>query len=102
MNFCGKLTLAELTILLSKSYLFVTNDSCPMYVPVIVGTKIVGLFGQETPLRYSLLGEGNLIVYKNLACSPFTAVSNSKTVFFLLQNVWKKLALKKFLKKSLN
>lgn len=80
LNLAGKLELLDLAVLLSQAEILVTNDSGPMHLGTTVGTKIVGLFGPETPLRYSPLGEKKSVIYKNLECSPCMSVNNSKTV----------------------
>ena len=73
-NLAGKLSLNELTYVISRLDLFVTNDSGPMHIAAAVKTPIVALFGPEDPVYTKPYTSPDLyrIVQKELSCSPCT------------------------------
>ncbi len=64
------LDLAELSALLQKLDLLVTNDSGPMHLAAAVGTRCVALFGPTDPRRTAPLGEGHRVLWTGRWCSP--------------------------------
>ena len=78
VSLAGRLTLMELVALLKKSALVITNDSGPLHVAAAAGTKTISFFGPETPLIYSPLGEGHVVFYKGIYCSPCHNMFNAK------------------------
>lgn len=77
VNCAGVLTLGELIALLQHSSLLLTNDTGPMHIAAAVGTRVVALFGPESPRFYGPLGRAR-IMYKGLPCSPCLNVYNAK------------------------
>jgi ADP-heptose:LPS heptosyltransferase len=77
-SLAGRLSIAELAALLKKSCLVVTNDSGPLHIAAAVGARTVSFFGPETPLIYSPLGEGHVVFYKGIYCSPCHNMFNAK------------------------
>ncbi|MFK7866853.1 MAG: glycosyltransferase family 9 protein [Alphaproteobacteria bacterium] len=57
INLCGKLNLNQALSLLSKSALFVGNDSGLMHIAAASGTRVIGLFGPSKIKRYHPFGE---------------------------------------------
>ncbi|MFA6088475.1 MAG: glycosyltransferase family 9 protein [Candidatus Woesearchaeota archaeon] len=71
-NFAGETTLYELSYLLTKCDVFISNDTGPMHLSASMGTKTIGLFGPNLPERFSPLGKNNVAIYNSseLSCSP--------------------------------
>ncbi len=71
LNLAGKLSLPELTLLLSRASLLVTNDSGPMHIAGAVGIPVVAVFGSTVPaLGYAPVGSPSRVVEHPLACRP--------------------------------
>jgi len=72
VDLTGMLTLGELAELLSRSRLFISNDSGPVHVAVAVNTPCVVVFGRKdpglSPLRWGPRGEGDRIHHKDTGC----------------------------------
>jgi heptosyltransferase II len=68
----GKLDLRQLTALLSKCDLLISNDSGPVHVAAAVGTKVISLFGRNSaglsPQRWRPLGKGHTVLQKEVGC----------------------------------
>ncbi len=62
--------LRELAYLLSKTALFVGGDTGPLHIAAALGRPVVALFGPKDPAVYAPLGEGHVVVRKELECSP--------------------------------
>jgi lipopolysaccharide heptosyltransferase II len=79
VNLAGKTSVGDLAALLKKSRLLVTNDSGPMHLAAALGTTVAAFFGASTPALTRPLGEGHLVFFKNLECSPcINLVTNDK------------------------
>ncbi len=79
-NLAGKLSLAELVGLLKSADLLVTNDSGPLHLADLLGTRTVSFFGPETPILYGPRGDRHTVLYKGINCSPCISIYNAKTV----------------------
>jgi heptosyltransferase II len=68
----GKLGLRELSALLSRCDLLVSNDSGPVHVAAAVGTRVISLFGRNqaglSETRWRPLGEGHAVLRKDVGC----------------------------------
>ncbi|MCK5107100.1 MAG: glycosyltransferase family 9 protein [Nanoarchaeota archaeon] len=60
----GKTKLPETFALIEKFNLFISNDSGPMHISAAQGTKTIGLFGPNTPLRFGPYGPRNIGIRK--------------------------------------
>jgi heptosyltransferase-2 len=71
-NFAGETTVYELSYLLTKINVFVSNDTGTMHLSAAIGTKTIGLFGPNLPVRFGPLGKNNVSIYHGdkLSCSP--------------------------------
>ncbi len=69
LNLCGKTTLAQLSALIEKCSVFVTNDTGPMHLAASLGTKVVAIFGSTSPFRTSPTGDF-VVLKKDVECSP--------------------------------
>ncbi|MEA3254287.1 MAG: glycosyltransferase family 9 protein [Candidatus Altiarchaeota archaeon] len=72
IDLTGKLGLGELSCLMKKFRVFISNDTGPMHLAAAQGCRVIGLFGPNLPERFSPFGEGNTSIYKasKLSCSP--------------------------------
>ncbi|MEK6756672.1 MAG: glycosyltransferase family 9 protein [Bacteroidota bacterium] len=77
-NLGGSLTLKGLIGLFSHSKLLITNDSGPMHIAASVGLPTVALFGPESPVFYSPVGNRTINLYAGLPCSPCLNVYDAK------------------------
>lgn len=72
INLAGKLTLNELTYIISKFDLLVTNDSGPMHIAAGVRTPLVAIFGPQNPAIVGPYTSKKLytVLYKDVNCRP--------------------------------
>lgn len=70
INSAGKISLTESFDLIEKCNMFISNDTGPMHVAAAQGCKTIGLFGPNTPVRWSPFGKGNVSIYHEISCSP--------------------------------
>jgi lipopolysaccharide heptosyltransferase II len=68
----GKLSLDDLTYIISRLNLLITNDSGPMHIATAVKTPTVAIFGPEIPIHTSPYTTKGLyrIVQKDVDCRP--------------------------------
>jgi len=78
LDLAGRTTLAELTVLLGRASLLITNDSGPLHLAASLGTPTISLFGPETPALYGPVGDNHLVFYAGHWCSPCLTVYNAK------------------------
>ena len=70
IDFGGRTTLPELSGLLSRCALLLTNDTGTMHLASALGVPCVALFGPTDPLRTGPLGSGHRVLHDPPACSP--------------------------------
>ena len=70
INLGGMTTLRDLACIYRLSSLLITTDSGPMHIATAVGTPVIALFGPTSPLRTGPYGEGNVVIRKEMDCSP--------------------------------
>ena len=63
-------TIKGLAALLSKAKVLVTNDSGPMHIAAALNVPVVAIFGPTDPGRTGPYGKGNIVVRKEMPCSP--------------------------------
>ena len=66
----GKTTPAELTALIQRAEICVTNDSGAMHLAVSLGKPMVSVFGPTNPVRVGPYHRTESVVRMGLACSP--------------------------------
>jgi heptosyltransferase-2 len=66
----AELSVGQVAALIERSGILISNDTGPMHIGPAVGTRTVGLFGPELPLRYRPYGAEHVAVYRQLDCSP--------------------------------
>lgn len=74
----GKTDLRELSALISECDVFLTNDSGPMHIGYAVRTPLIAIFGSTDPALTGPLGKGNIVIKKDIDCSPCFKRSCSK------------------------
>ncbi|MFN0006483.1 MAG: glycosyltransferase family 9 protein [Planctomycetota bacterium] len=80
VDLSGQLTIGELTALLARAAVHVTNDSGPMHVGAALGTPTVALFGPETPVMYGPVGRRSIAIWRPPPCSPCINVHDNKVL----------------------
>ncbi|MDI6891777.1 MAG: glycosyltransferase family 9 protein [Actinomycetota bacterium] len=68
----GKTTLKQFAELTRRFNLFISVDTGPMHIAAVMGTRVIGLFGPNTPEKWAPYGGGNISIYRKLDCSPCT------------------------------
>ncbi|RMF55957.1 glycosyltransferase family 9 protein [Candidatus Woesearchaeota archaeon] len=64
MNSAGVLNLKQGVELMGRCKIFISNDTGPMHAAAAQGSRVIGLFGPNTPVRYHPYGKGNISFYK--------------------------------------
>jgi len=64
-NLAGRFSLKQLFRLTEKCNIYISNDTGPMHIAAAQGTDTIGLFGPNTPVRYSPYGKNNHSLYKS-------------------------------------
>ncbi len=70
LNLCGRIDLPTFVSTLSRSSLFITNDSGPMHIASALDVPTVAIFGSTDPGLTGPLGERSVVVKKDVECSP--------------------------------
>ena len=66
----NQLDIIQLAWLIQQCHLYVGNDSGPMHLAAITGTKVVGLFGPTELIRWRPLSETTTILARQNLCDP--------------------------------
>jgi len=72
INLAGKTTLAETAAVIARSSLLLSGDSGVLHIAVGLGVPTVSLFGPGIQAKWGPKGEGDLVLNRQLACSPCT------------------------------
>ena len=90
IDLSGKITLSQLSSLLRRCQVVISNDSGPVHVARAVGTPVISIFGRNlsglSPRRWGPLGEGGRVVHKEVAC-PVCLAHNCRINFLCLDVV---------------
>lgn len=70
LNMSGKTSLRELSALISECDVILSNDSGPMHIAYAVRTPLTAIFGSTDPSLTGPLGTGNIVIKKDIDCSP--------------------------------
>jgi len=70
INLTGQTTLTQAKAMISRCRLFITNDSGLMHVASALKVPVVAIFGSTNPETTSPFGERNLVIRKDIPCSP--------------------------------
>jgi lipopolysaccharide heptosyltransferase II len=86
----GEFSLPELSVVLKRAQLFISNDSGPVHIAVAVGTPVISIFGRKQPglgpKRWGPLGENDIVLHKDAGCTECLA-HNCKIEFKCLQAI---------------
>ena len=106
VNFAGKTSVGELSALLSKCRLFISNDSGPVHIASAVDTPVISIFGRKdpglSPKRWGPWNKKSAVLHKDVGCDPCLA-HNCKIEFKCLNSITSEevlLIAKKFLEAS--
>lgn len=66
----AKIGIKKLAAISRKCKLFIGNDTGPMHVASISGARVIALFGPADPRRSRPWGKDNVVIKKDLPCSP--------------------------------
>lgn len=66
----GKTTLGQLAAVLAQSDLMIGSDSGPLHLATALGTRVVGLYGPTSPVRYGPFGQPDAVRRHPIFCSP--------------------------------
>jgi ADP-heptose:LPS heptosyltransferase len=78
INLVGQLSLRELAALLSRSLLFVCNDSAPMHMAAAMKTATVAIFGPSKSEETKPYGSISRVVEKDFLCRKSCDESNCR------------------------
>lgn len=72
INLSGKLNIIELSALIKRCNLFISNDTGPMHIAAILRTPLVAIFGPGDITRFDPRNISNktVVLYKNAECAP--------------------------------
>ncbi len=66
----GKSSIMQLACLIKRCNAYVTGDSAPLHIAYAMKTPVVALFGPTDPRRHSILSAKQVVIRKNITCSP--------------------------------
>ena len=70
INTAGKFNLGEFFALADRLDMMISNDTGSMHIAAAQGTKTIGLFCPNTPVRFAPYGRNNAFVYKPVRDHP--------------------------------
>ena len=68
LNLCSKTSLLEVSTLIKKANLLITNDSAPLHFASYLDVPVIALFGPTDSLHYGPWGKGGVALHKNQDC----------------------------------
>ncbi len=79
INAVGKTSVRELSALLKRCHVLVTNDTGTMHIAAALGTKVIALFFAHALVHETgPYGEGHIILQADIPCSPCSHHTNCK------------------------
>jgi len=70
ISLAGRTSLGELAGVIQRAALLVGIDSGPTHIAAALGIPVVALYGPTDPLLTGPQGEGNIVIRREMACSP--------------------------------
>jgi lipopolysaccharide heptosyltransferase I len=70
INVAGKTTLRQLTALIERASLVISNDSGPMHIAAALNRPLVALFGPTNPIRTGPYKREGSVLRLDIPCSP--------------------------------
>ncbi|MEA3306033.1 MAG: glycosyltransferase family 9 protein [Candidatus Omnitrophota bacterium] len=90
INLSGRTSVGEITALLKRCKLFISNDSGPVHIAAAVGTANIVIFGRKQPglgpRRWGPRGEGDITLHEDAGCGICLA-HNCKNGFKCLEAI---------------
>lgn len=94
----GKLTIAEISALLKRAELFISNDSGPVHIAAVWDTPLIVIFGRKdpglSPQRWRPLNKQAVYLHKDVGCDKCKAHHCERSFLCLYaikpQEVWEK------------
>ena len=71
INTSGELSTEELSCILTKMDIFLSNDTGPMHMAAAQGVRTIGLFGPNTPKIWAPYGKKNVSIFHPKKGCPF-------------------------------
>jgi heptosyltransferase-2 len=68
----GNTNLKQFAEIAQRCRLFISVDTGPLHIAAAMGTRVIGLYGPNTPAKWGPYGDGHVTIYKALECSPCT------------------------------
>jgi len=78
INACDRLSIGELLALLDRSDVAVTNDTSVMHLAGLVESPVAAFFGPTDPMQYGPRNPHDVVLYRDLFCSPCLTNYNLK------------------------
>ena len=70
IDLTGKISLNELFALIERVQVLLTCDSACLHIACDLGVKVAAIFGPTDPREYGPTGKNDIVIRKNLKCSP--------------------------------
>ncbi|MDP2981086.1 MAG: glycosyltransferase family 9 protein [Candidatus Omnitrophota bacterium] len=70
IDLTGKTSLNELFALIERLNLLLTCDSASLHIASDLGVRVAAIFGPTDPKEYGPRGDKDIVIRKNLKCSP--------------------------------
>jgi lipopolysaccharide heptosyltransferase II len=70
VDLTGMTNLNELCALIDSLHILLTCDSACLHIACDLGVKVVAIFGPTDPEEYGSIGKDDIVIRKNLKCSP--------------------------------
>jgi len=70
IDLTGKTSLSELFALIERFGLLLTCDSASLHIASDLGVRVAAIFGPTDPMEYGPRGNKDIVIRKNLKCSP--------------------------------
>ena len=68
----GNFSISQISSLLHRANLFISNDSGPVHIAVAVGTPVIAIFGRNqtglSPIRWRPTGRRDIVLHKDVGC----------------------------------
>ena len=72
INLAGKTSISQLTSILKRCALFISNDSGLVHIASAIGTPVISIFGRSqpglSPKRWGPLGKRDRYLHKEVGC----------------------------------
>jgi lipopolysaccharide heptosyltransferase II len=77
-NMAGWFSIPQLSALLERACLVISNDSGPAHLAAALGVPVLAVYGPESPDFYGLVGKRQRTIYHKTECSPCMNIYKAK------------------------